>query len=76
MEHSDAAQGDSATVSKPISASCISLSMASISSEGSVSENAPTEQEEIVALTHYVRLFKESLAKLKSTFQHDNGITT
>jgi hypothetical protein len=41
-----------------------SMSMASISSEGSM-ESPLVEQEEIAALTHDVRNFKEALGKLR-----------
>jgi hypothetical protein len=41
-----------------------SISMASISSEGSM-ESPLVEQEEIAALTHDVRNFKEALGKLR-----------
>ncbi|XP_069693994.1 rho GTPase-activating protein 45-like isoform X2 [Periplaneta americana] len=44
-----------------------SISMASISSEGSM-ESPIVEQEEIAALTHDVRNFKEALGKLRKIF--------
>jgi hypothetical protein len=44
--------------------------MASISSEGSM-ESPLVEQEEIAALTHDVRNFKESLGKLRKIFHPD-----
>ena len=47
-----------------------SISMASMSSEGSM-ESPLVEQEEIVALTHDVRNFKESLGKLRKIFHSD-----
>jgi hypothetical protein len=47
-----------------------SISMASISSEGSM-ESPLVEQEEIAALTHDVRNFKESLGKLRKIFHPD-----
>jgi hypothetical protein len=47
-----------------------SISMASISSEGSM-ESPLAEQEEIAALTHDVRNFKESLGKLRKIFSPD-----
>jgi hypothetical protein len=46
-----------------------SMSVASISSEGS-SESHGVEQEEISALTHDVRAFKEALGYLRTIFQH------
>ncbi|XP_059468965.1 rho GTPase-activating protein 45-like isoform X2 [Neocloeon triangulifer] len=46
-----------------------SMSVASISSEGS-SESHSVEQEEISALTHDVRAFKEALGHLRRIFQH------
>ncbi|CAB3361432.1 Hypothetical predicted protein [Cloeon dipterum] len=48
-----------------------SMSVASISSEGS-SESHGVEQEEISALTHDVRAFKEALALLKTVFHHSD----
>lgn len=47
-----------------------SISMASISSEGSM-ESPLVEQEEIAALTHDVRNFKEALGKLRKIFHPD-----
>jgi len=47
-----------------------SISMASISSEGSM-ESPIVEQEEIAALTHDVRNFKEALGKLRKIFHLD-----
>jgi hypothetical protein len=47
-----------------------SISMASVSSEGSM-ESPLVEQEEIAALTHDVRNFKESLGKLRRIFNPD-----
>jgi hypothetical protein len=44
--------------------------MASISSEGSI-ESPLVEQEEIAALTHDVRNFKEALGKLRKIFHPD-----
>jgi hypothetical protein len=44
--------------------------MASISSEGSM-ESPLVEQEEIAALTHDVRNFKEALGKLRKIFYPD-----
>ncbi|XP_046405589.1 rho GTPase-activating protein 45-like [Ischnura elegans] len=49
-----------------------SVSMASISSEGSTESSPIVEQEEIAALTHDVRLFKEALGKLKRVFTQEN----
>ncbi|XP_071438655.1 rho GTPase-activating protein 45-like [Hetaerina americana] len=48
-----------------------SISMASISSEGST-ESPIVEQEEIAALTHDVRMFKEALGRLKRVFSQEN----
>lgn len=47
-----------------------SISMASISSEGSM-ESPLVEQEEIAVLTHDVRNFKEALGKLRKIFYPD-----
>jgi hypothetical protein len=47
-----------------------SISIASVSSEGSM-ESPLVEQEEIAALTHDVRNFKESLGKLRKIFNPD-----
>jgi len=52
-----------------------SMSVASISSEGS-SESHGVEQEEISALTHDVRAFKEALGYLRTIFQHSERGTT
>ncbi|GAB6028941.1 Rho GTPase-activating protein 45 [Cleaved into: Minor histocompatibility antigen HA-1 [Chamberlinius hualienensis] len=75
--HSRSASGASAQSVKYLSnsaegsaaaASSRSLSMNSVSSEGSI-ESHLVEQEEIVALTHDIRSFKEALGKLRRIFQ-------
>ena len=48
-----------------------SVSLASVSSDGSSSESHLVEQEDIVALTQEVRAFKEALGKLRRLF-HPN----
>lgn len=48
-----------------------SVSLASVSSDGSSSESHLVEQEDIVALTQEVRAFKEALGKLRRLFGHD-----
>lgn len=49
-----------------------SLSMNSVSSDGSFDNNL-VEQEDIVALTHDVRGFKEALSKLRRIFHPERG---
>jgi len=48
-----------------------SLSLASVSSDGSTESSHVVEQEDIIALTQDVRSFKEALNKLRKTFQPD-----
>lgn len=51
-----------------------SVSLASVSSDGSSSESHLVEQEDIVALTQEVRAFKEALGKLRRLFHpNDKG---
>lgn len=52
-----------------------SMSVASISSEGST-ESHGVEQEEIAALTHDVRNLKEALGHLRRVFHSDRGKQT
>jgi hypothetical protein len=53
-----------------------SVSLASVSSDGSSSESHLVEQEDIVALTQEVRAFKEALGKLRRLFHpNDKGKT-
>ena len=48
-----------------------SLSLASVSSDGSTESSHVVEQEDIIALTQDVRSFKEALNKLRRTYQPD-----
>ena len=48
-----------------------SLSLASVSSDGSTESSHVVEQEDIIALTQDVRSFKEALNKLRKTYQPD-----
>lgn len=54
------------------SAGARSLSMNSVSSEGSA-ESHVVEQEDIIVLTHDVRSFKEALGKLRRIFHPERG---
>ena len=49
-----------------------SLSLASISSEGST-ESHVVEQEDIITLSTAVRSFKEALSRLRKIFNTDRG---
>ena len=61
-----------AAASSGASAASRSVSLASVSSDGS-GESHLVEQEDIVALTQEVRAFKEALGKLRRLFHpHDN----
>ena len=52
-----------------VNANSRSLSMASVSSDGSTESSHVVEQEDIIALTQDVRSFKVELNKLRKTFQ-------
>lgn len=51
-----------------------SMSVASVSSDGSTESHLQVEQEDIVVLTHDVRAFKEALGKLRRIFHPEKGI--
>lgn len=55
-----------------VNANSRSLSMASVSSDGSTESSHVVEQEDIIALTQDVRSFKEALNKLRKTFQPES----
>ena len=54
-----------------VNANSRSLSLASVSSDGSTESSHVVEQEDIIALTQDVRSFKEALNKLRKVFQPD-----
>merc|ERR1719154_809920 len=56
---------------KIVNANSRSLSLASVSSDGSTESSHVVEQEDIIALTQDVRSFKEALNKLRKVFQPD-----
>ena len=67
-----ASSAAAAAASSGASAASRSVSLASVSSDGS-GESHLVEQEDIVALTQEVRAFKEALGKLRRLFHpHDN----
>ena len=66
---------NSSTQTLAVTATPRSLSLASISSEGST-ESHLVEQEDIVTLSTAVRSFKEALSRLRRIFQPDRGNLT
>ena len=52
-----------------VNANSRSLSLASVSSDGSTESSHVVEQEDIIALTQDVRSFKEGLNRLRKVFQ-------
>ncbi|KFM57696.1 hypothetical protein X975_09909, partial [Stegodyphus mimosarum] len=71
---SRSASGASATSLSGATAAARSLSMNSVSSEGSA-ESHVVEQEDIIVLTHDVRSFKEALGKLRRIFHPERDKT-
>ncbi|GFT30441.1 rho GTPase-activating protein 45 [Trichonephila clavipes] len=69
-----AVQSRSASGASATSAAARSLSMNSVSSEGSA-ESHVVEQEDIIVLTHDVRSFKEALGKLRRIFHPERDKT-
>ncbi|XP_042903775.1 rho GTPase-activating protein 45 isoform X2 [Parasteatoda tepidariorum] len=67
-------QSRSASGASATSAAARSLSMNSVSSEGSA-ESHVVEQEDIIVLTHDVRSFKEALGKLRRIFHPERDKT-
>ena len=59
----------SSTGPRIVNANSRSLSLASVSSDGSTESSHVVEQEDIIALTQDVRSFKEALNKLRKVFQ-------
>ena len=58
-----------------VNANSRSLSLASVSSDGSTESSHVVEQEDIIALTQDVRSFKEALNKLRKVFQPEQHET-